>query len=71
MTTEVYGKLKKMYIPLNGNTNPKCSKAMQLTDLKGAYLYSYFYFLSRGNFPNGCLAAQLFAEHIQAAERFA
>lgn len=44
---------------------------MQLTDLKDAYLYSYFYFLSRGNFPNGYLAAQLFAEHIQAAERFA
>lgn len=44
---------------------------MQLTDLKGAYLYSYFHFLNRGHFLNGYLAAQLFAEHIQVAERIA
>jgi len=51
-TTEVYGELKKVH-HLNGNTNPKCSKAMQLADLKGAYLYFSFHFLNRGYFLNG------------------
>lgn len=59
----------KKYITLNGNSNPKCSKATQLTDLKGAYLRIYFHFLNRRHFLNSYLAAQSFAEHIQVAER--
>lgn len=59
----------KKYITLNGNTNPKHAKAMQMTDLKGAYLCIYFHFLNRGHFLNGYLAAESFAEHIQVAER--
>lgn len=35
------------------------------------HIYSYFHFLNRGHFPNGHLAAQLFAKHIQMAERIA
>lgn len=48
-----------------------CSQATQLTDLKGVLIYSYFHFFNRGHFPNGRLAAQLFAKHIQMAESIA
>lgn len=48
-----------------------CSQATQLTDLKGVLIYSYFHFFNRGHFPNGRLAAQLFAKHIQTAESIA
>lgn len=45
---------------------------MQLTELKAAaFFYSYFLFLNRNNFITGYLVAELFAEHIQAAERIA
>lgn len=44
---------------------------MQLTEFKAAYFYSYFLFLSRNNLITAYLAAELFAEHIQAAERIA
>lgn len=45
---------------------------MQSTELKAAaFFYSYFLFLNRNNFIAGYLVAELFAEHIQAAERIA
>lgn len=44
---------------------------MQLTEFKAAYFYSYFLFLNRNNLITADLAAELFTEHLQAAERIA